>query len=54
MPHQIPYASALYLVKRGNARITFSLKCCITALPEFNQLLDFFGRFDSQLIITLL
>jgi len=28
-----------YLVKQRNAKITFSLKCCITALPEFNQLL---------------
>jgi len=43
-----------YLVKRGNAKIVFSLKCCITALPEFNQLLDFFNPFDSRLIITLL
>jgi len=43
-----------YLVKRGNAKIAFSLKCCIrpTAFPEFNQLLDFFNLFDSQLIIT--
>jgi len=32
----------------------FSLKCCITALPEFNQLLDFFNLFDSPLICTLL
>jgi len=33
----------------------FSLKCCISALPEFNQsLLDFFSRFDSRLILTLL
>jgi len=32
----------------------FSLKCCIKALPEFNQLLlDFFNLFDSQLILTL-
>ena len=34
---------------------TFSLKCCISALPEFNQsLLDFFSLFDSRLILTLL
>jgi len=43
-----------YLAKRGNAKIAFSLKCCISALSEFNQLLDFFDRFDSRLIITLL
>jgi len=28
-------------------KLHFSLKCCITALPEFNQLLDFFSLFDS-------
>ena len=28
-----------YLVKQGNAKVAFSLKCCISALPEFNQLL---------------
>jgi len=43
-----------YLVKWGNAKIAFSLKCCISALPEFNQLLDFFHPFDSRLILTLL
>ena len=43
-----------YLAKRGNAKIAFSLKCCISALPEFNQLLDFFNLFDSRLILTLL
>jgi len=32
----------------------FSLKCCISAVPEFNQLLDFFDLFDSRLILTLL
>ena len=32
----------------------FSFKCCISALPEFNQLLDFFSLFDSQLILMLL
>jgi len=31
----------------------FSLKCCITALPEFNQLLDFFNLFDSRLIYVM-
>ena len=43
-----------YLVKRGNAKMHFSLKCFIKALPEFNQLLDFFNIFHSQLILTLL
>jgi len=43
-----------YLVKQGNAKIAFSLKCCISVLPEFNQLLDFFSLFDSRLIVTLL
>jgi len=36
-------------------KIAFSLKCCISALPELNQsLLDFFNLFDSRLILTLL
>jgi len=35
-------------------KLHFSLKCCISALPEFNQLLDFFNLFDSQLILTVL
>jgi len=43
-----------YLVKRKNAKIAFPLKCCIIALLEFNQLLDFFNLFDSQLILMLL
>ena len=43
-----------YLVKRRNAKIAFSLKCCISALPEFNHLLDFFNLFDSRITITLL
>jgi len=40
MPHQVTCASALpgKMGKRENA---FSLKCCISALPEFNHLLDF-------------
>jgi len=53
MPPQITYASAI-LVKRRNTKIAFSLKCCISALPEFNQLFDFFNLFDSRLILTLL
>jgi len=43
-----------YLVKRRNTKIAFSLKCCISALPEFNQLLDFFNLFDLRLILTML
>ena len=43
-----------YLLKWRNAKIAFSLTCCTSALPEFNQLLDFFNVFDSQLILTLL
>jgi len=44
----------LYLAKRRNTKIAcFSQKC--SALPEFNQsLIDFFSRFDSRLILTLL
>ena len=44
-----------YLAKLGNTKIAFfSLKCCISALPEFNQLLDVFTLFDSRLILSLL
>jgi len=33
----------------------FLLKCCISALPQFNQLLlDFFSLFDSRLVLMLL
>ena len=35
-------------------KLHFSLKRCISALPEFNQVLDFFSLFDSRLILTLL
>jgi len=52
MPHQI--VLLYYLVKRGNAKMQFSLKCCISALREFKQALDFFNLFDSRLILTLL
>jgi len=53
MPHQTTCASALpgKAEKYENA---FFLKCCISALPEFNQLLDFFNVFVSRLILTLL
>jgi len=52
MPPQVMCALH-YLAKRGNTKIAFfSLKCCISALAEFNQsLLDFFSLFDSRLIL---
>jgi len=53
MPRQITCASAL-TGKMGKRENAFSLKCCISAVPEFNQLLDFFNLFDSQLILMLL
>jgi len=40
---------------RKHKNCIFSLECCISALPEFNQLfLDFFSLSDSQLILKLL
>ena len=43
------------LWQNGETRkLHFSLKCCVSALPEFNQsLLDFFNLFDSQLTFKL-
>jgi len=35
-------------------KLRSSLKCCIIALPEFNQLLDSFNLFDSGFILALL
>jgi len=36
-------------------KLHFSLRCCISALPEFHQwLLDFFNLCDSRLIFMLL
>ena len=43
-----------YPVKWRNAKIVFFPQCCISALPEFNHLLDFFNLFDSRLILMLL
>jgi len=37
-----------------NTKVAFSLKWCISVLPEFNQVLDVFSLFDSRLILTLL
>jgi len=53
MADEITCASALPR-KTGKRENAFSLKCCISALPEFNQLLDFFNVLDSRLILTLL
>jgi len=52
MPHQITCASALP-GKTGKRKNCISLKCCISALPEFNQLLNFFDLFDSRFVFTL-
>jgi len=44
-----------YLARQENTKIEFSLRCCISALPGFKQLLlDLFNHFDSRLILTLL
>jgi len=40
--------------KTGKRENPFFLKCCISALPEFNQLLVFFNIFHSRLIFMLL
>jgi len=53
MPHQLTCASALPGKTEKRENCIFS-STCISALPEFNQLLDFFTLFDSQLILTLL
>ena len=53
MPPQITCASALP-GKTEKCENRISLKCCISALPEFNQLFDFFNLFDSRLILTML
>jgi len=39
---------------RETRKLHFSLKCCISAFPEFNQLLNFFSLFDSRPMFTLL
>jgi len=53
MPHQLTCASALPGKTEKRENCIFP-RCRISALPEFNQLLDFFKRFDSRLIFTLL
>jgi len=53
MPAQITCASALP-GKTGNTKIAF-FTCCVSAVPEFNQLLlDFFSLFELRLILMLL
>jgi len=44
-----------YLAKHGNTKIaSFSLKCCMTVFPEFNQsLLNFLSFVDFKLIFFL-
>jgi len=55
VPPQMTCASALPGKTGKHENRIFSVKCCITALPECNQyLLDFFNLFDSRLILTLL
>ena len=55
MPHPKQLVLLHYLAKRASTKIAFSLKCCISALPEFNySVLAFFSLFDSRLILTLL
>jgi len=53
MPHQLTCAFALPGKTEKRENCIFP-QCCISALPEFNQLLDFFNLFDSRLILTLL
>jgi len=53
MPHQLTCATALPGKTEKHENWIFS-QCCISALPEFNQLLDFLNLFDSRLILTLL
>jgi len=53
-PVQTIRASALPGKTEKHKNCFVSLKCSIKALPEINQLLDFFSLFDSRLILTLL
>jgi len=49
MPPQITRASALPSRTRKHENCIFSFKCCINALPEFNQsLLDFLGTLKMR------
>jgi len=53
MSHQLTCTSALP-GKTEKLENCILPQCCISALPEFNQLFDFFNLFDSRLIFTLL
>jgi len=53
VPHQLTYASALPGETEKHENCIFP-QCCISALPEFNQLLTFFNLLDSRLILMLL
>jgi len=53
MSHQLTCASALPGKTEKRENCIFP-QCCVSALPEFNQLLDFFNLFDARLILTLL
>jgi len=54
-PGEITCASALPGKTGKHENRIFSLKWCISALPEFSSsLLDFFSLFDSGLVLTLL
>jgi len=52
MSHQITYASALPAKTEKRENCIFP-QVLYSALPEFNQVLDFFNLFDSRLILTL-
>jgi len=55
MSPQIMCASALPSKTGKHENCIFALKCCISALPEFNpSFLDLFNLFDSRLILKLL
>ena len=43
-----------YLAKKETRKARFHSNATISALPEFNQLFDFFNLFDSRLILTTL
>jgi len=54
MPPEITCAFALPGKTGKHENRIFPINCCISALFEFNQLLDFFNLFDSRLTFTLL
>jgi len=55
MPPQITCAHCFYTTLQNEKHENCIFTRFISALPEFNQsLLDFFKRFDSRLILTML